>query len=134
MILILKEMKKLFVLIFLAFASFANAQQKIHVPANLLLQLRIPIQPDDKSWAKWNEMRSPDDSTKIIRIDRMAQGFAPFIARHDAPYYGAAQVAEIQQSLEKIMNPDLYFASQEEYMNYFRSFQDEYVFRKDPAK
>ena len=97
----------------------------------MLMQLRIPIQPDDKSWVNWNIMPSPQDSSKTLRLDRLAQGFAPFIARHDAPYYSSKQVKEIQTALEKILNPDGYFATQEEFMKYYQEFMGKFVYRKD---
>ena len=109
-------------------------QEKISVSSVMLMQLHIPIQPDDKSWTNWNVMPSLQDSTKTIRIDRMVQGFGPFIARHDAPYYSSSQVLEIQVSLEKIFNPDLYFLTQEEFMKYFQEFMGRVVYRENGVK
>jgi hypothetical protein len=121
-------------IIFLSVGCIANAQQKIKLNPMMLMQLRIPIQPDDKSWATWNVLPSPQDSTKTIRIDRMSQGFAPFIARADAPYYSQSQVSEIKISLEKILNPDLYFSSQEDFMKSYQEFMDKFVFIKADQK
>ena len=122
-------MKKIF-LIFLLFFSckMVYSQQRIKTNMMMLIQMRIPIQPDDKSWVHWNVMPSPQDSTKTIRIDRKVQGYAPFIPRHDAPYYSSSQVKEIQISLEKILNPDGYFSTQEEFMGFYRTFLGKFVF------
>jgi hypothetical protein len=123
-------MKRQYILFLFLFAGgTAYSQQKIKTSMVMLIQIQIPIQPDDKSWTTWNIMPSPQDSTKTIRIDRMAQGYAPFIARADAPYYSSSQVNEIKISLEKILNPDLYFSSQEEFMKYYQEFMDKFVFR-----
>jgi len=97
----------------------------------MLMQLRIPIQPNDKSWVHWNVMPSVQDSTKTIRIDRKVQGYAPFIPRNDAPYYSAIQIKEIQISLEKILNPDYYFSTQEEFMRFYREFFGKFVYREN---
>jgi hypothetical protein len=124
-------MKKIILLIlFILTIKISYSQERIRVPMNMLLQIKIPIQPDDKSWVHWNVMPSLQDSTKTIRIDRMVQGYAPFIPRNDAPYYSAAQVKEIQISLEKILNPDGYFLTQEEFMVFYREFNEKFVYIK----
>jgi hypothetical protein len=124
-------MRKIFVLMVLLNSAYTvQAQERIHVPANMLMQLRIPIQPDDKSWVHWNIMSSLYDSIKTIRIDRMVQGYAPFIPRQDAPYYSSSQVKEIQISLEKILNPDGYFSTQEEFKKFYREFMGKFVYIK----
>jgi hypothetical protein len=127
-------MKRIFFILIVCFSTSAFAQERIRVPANLLLQLKIPIQPTDKSWAKWNFIPSLQDSTKTIRIDRMVQGNAPFIPREDAPYYSAVQIKEIQLSLEKILNPDGYFTTQEEYLKYSREIMERWVFVNGTGK
>jgi hypothetical protein len=127
-------MKKIiFLLLLLITHKFSIAQERIRIPANMLLQIHIPIQPNDKSWVHWNIMPSLQDSTKNIRIDRMIQGYAPFIPRQDAPYYSASQVKEIQLSLEKILNPDGYFLTQEEFMGFYREFLSKFVYRQAEA-
>jgi hypothetical protein len=124
-------MKKLiFLLLLLITHKFSIAQERIRVSANMLMQIHIPIQPDDKSWVHWYEIPNPKDTSQIIRIDRKAQGYAPFIALHDAPYYSASQVKEIQISLEKILNPDGYFSAQEEFMKFYTEFIEKFVFIK----
>jgi hypothetical protein len=124
-------MKKIFLLFaFILVVKNSYSQEHIRVPANMLMQIHIPIQPDDKSWVHWNLMPSLQDSTKTIRIDRMVQGYAPFIAREDAPYYSATQVKEIQLGLEKILNPDGYFLTQEEFMVFYREFNEKFVYIK----
>jgi hypothetical protein len=123
-------MKKLLLFCLVCLATPLFAQQKIRVAMNMLLQIKIPTQPDDKSWVHWNVMPSLQDSTKTIRIDRMVQGYAPFIPINDAPYYSASQVKEIQISLEKILNPDGYFLTQEEFMKFYSEFIEKFVFIK----
>ena len=126
------SMKKIFLLLaFFLVTKISFSQERIRVPANMLLQIHIPIQPDDKSWVHWNIMPTLQDSTKTIRIDRMVQGYAPFIPRHDAPYYLTSQVKEIQISLEKILNPDDYFSTQEEFMGFYREFLRKFVYREN---
>ena len=122
-------MKRIIFILFVCFVTHVFAQERIRVPSNMLMQIHIPIQPNDKSWVNWNEMPSSQDSTKIIRIDRLVQGYAPFIPRNDAPYYSSSQVKEIQVSLEKILNPDLYFSGQEEFMKYYQEFLGKFVYR-----
>jgi len=128
-------MKKLLMVSFLFFIStMVYSQSRIKTPMMMLIQVRIPIQPDDKSWVNWYATPSLQDSTKTIRIDRRAQGFSPFIARHDAPYYSSAQVKEIQLSLERILNPDGYFATQEEFRVFYQEFLDKFVYKNVPER
>jgi hypothetical protein len=127
-------MKKASLILFIMCISIIGySQNRIRTPLNLLLQIHIPIQPNDRSWVHWNFMPSLQDSTKTIRIDRMVQGYAPFIPRQDAPYYSASQVKEIQISLEKILNPDGYFLTQEEFMGFYREFLSKFVYRQAEA-
>jgi hypothetical protein len=122
-------MKKLILfLLFFIPCMISYSQQRIRPKMMMLMQLRIPIQPDDKSWVHWYEIPNPKDTSQIIRIDRKAQGYAPFIALQDAPYYSVTQVKEIQYSLERILNPDNYFSTEEEYMRYSSEFMEKWVF------
>ena len=108
----------------------AYAQDRSRVPFNMLLQLKVPIQPNDTSWKKWNFIPNPKDSTQTIRIDRRVQGFPAFIPRHDAPFYNESQRNEIRLGFEKILNPDDYFATQEEFMTFCNGFLIKFVHAK----
>ena len=124
-------MKKYFLLcIFAVLAKVSIAQDRIRVPLNLMLMLKVPIQPNDTSWKKWNFIPNPKDSTQTIRIDRRVQGFPAFIPRHDAPFYNESQRNEIRRGFEKILNPDDYFATQEEFMTFCNGFLIKFVHAK----
>ena len=122
-------MKKILLTLFIGLSVQTFAQQNIRVPLNMLLQIKIPIQPDDKNLNDWNVVPSLQDSGQIVRTDRAFRGFAPFIPVNDAPYYSASSISEIKISLEKLLNPDLYFKSNEEFMRFSSNFLDKFVFR-----
>ena len=107
----------------------AYAQDRIRVSLNMLLQLKVPIQPNDTSWNKWNYIPNPKDSTQTIRIDRRVQCFPAVIPRHDAPVYNESQRNEIRLWFEKILNPDGYFATPEEFMQYTNAFMNKFVYQ-----
>ena len=110
----------------------ANAQDRIRVPVNLMLMLKVPIQPNDTSWKKWNFIPDPKDSAQTLRIDRRVQGFPAFIPRNDAPFYNESQRNEIRLGLEKILNPDGYFKVEMDYREFTQGFMEQFVLRKGP--
>ena len=125
-------MKIIFLLLFTFNLSFASAQDRIRVPLNLMLMLKVPIQPNDTSWKKWNFIPDPKDSAQTLRIDRRVQGFPAFIPRNDAPYYNESQRNEIRLGFEKILNPDSYFIADKDYREFTQRFMEQFVLRKDP--
>ena len=119
--------KKILVIFLVCCISSAFAQDRIHVPLNMLLLLKVPIQPTDTSWKNWNFIPNPKDSTLTIQIDRRVQGFPAFIPRNDAPFYNEKQRNEIRLGIEKILNPDGYFKDEMEYREFTQGFMERFV-------
>ena len=106
-------MKRIFLLLLLiTSANFLFAQQKIKVDAMQLMQIQIAINPNDTAWRSF---QMPSSQFKGIPI---------FRAEMNAPFYSEQQVMAIKNELEKILKPDKYFTTQEEYNKVLQSFSE----------
>lgn len=106
-------MKKVLAFLFVCLSfSVAYGQQKIHVDAMHIMQLQLRINPDDASWRTFKAPAS------------QFQGAPFFIADARARYYSKEEVEEITRQLDKILNPDTFFSTQDEYSRFYLEFTE----------
>lgn len=104
-------MKKTITILLLVHAVItANAQEKIKVSAMNFMQMQMRINPEDLSWRTFKAPPS------------QYHGVPFFVADASARFYSKEEVEAFTNELDKILNPDKYFTSQEAYNQFNMAF------------